>query len=213
MDEIERSGFRWRSPGAQPEWPPLTELGRNLYSFREEVIRSSNREFMSALLRLDYALLSNGLRRLSPELFTVGLDGYRWNYEPAERTGDGELREMFRDRPWSVVRPLTFDVDANEVGPYVRYMVQQQERLLSHAMHADRADDYQALHRGFRGLYQNLRWDWDVPAWPRSETTELYERLGQQYRIALLGLGGLCRPPWIEAGRIAEANPYVNAVR
>ena len=46
MDEIERSGIGWASPGRQPEWPPMGGFRRNLYSFREDVIREGNREYV-----------------------------------------------------------------------------------------------------------------------------------------------------------------------
>ena len=89
-------------PGSQPQWPPLRELGSNLYPFREDVIRRGNREYVFELLRFDYWLLSRGVRRRCGELFTVGLSGYRWNYEIGGRLGNAELRETFRDRTWLV---------------------------------------------------------------------------------------------------------------
>ena len=63
MDEIEHNGIGWSSTGGQPEWPPMRGLHRNLYSFREDVIREGNREYVFELLGLDYWLLSTGARR------------------------------------------------------------------------------------------------------------------------------------------------------
>ena len=44
MDELERREYVWGDPQAQPHWPPLRELGHNLYAFREHVIRQGDRE-------------------------------------------------------------------------------------------------------------------------------------------------------------------------
>ena len=63
MDEIEGNGIEWSSPGRQPECTPMRGLLRNLYSFREDVIREGNREYVFELLGLDYWLLSTGARK------------------------------------------------------------------------------------------------------------------------------------------------------
>ena len=81
MEELDGSGIPWGAPGAQPSWPPLSELSRNLYSFREDVIRSGDREYIFELLRFDYRLTSAGVHARCGELFSVGLNGYRWNYQ------------------------------------------------------------------------------------------------------------------------------------
>ena len=73
MDEMEKAGMQWGDPGSQSEWPPLRELGRNLYPFREEIIREGSREYVFELLRMDYWLVSNGVRRYCGELFSTGL--------------------------------------------------------------------------------------------------------------------------------------------
>ena len=52
MDEIKTTDFQWSAPGSQPAWPPLWELSRNLYSFREDLIRESNREYIFELQTL-----------------------------------------------------------------------------------------------------------------------------------------------------------------
>ena len=59
----------------------MRDLRRNLYSFREDVIREGNREYVFELLGLDYWLLSTGARRRCGDLFTVGLECYRSNYQ------------------------------------------------------------------------------------------------------------------------------------
>ena len=106
MNEIENSGVRWGEPGSQPHWPPLRELGRNLHSLREEVIRRGEQDQVTELLRFDYWAVSSGINRGCGELFTVGLAGYRSNYEVAIRLADKELLEQI----WRTVlaRPTVY---------------------------------------------------------------------------------------------------------
>ena len=59
LNEMENQGMVWATPRDRPEWPPLSELGRNLYSFREDVIRENNRDYVFELLGLDYWLLKH----------------------------------------------------------------------------------------------------------------------------------------------------------
>ena len=212
MGEIEREGIGWGIPGSQPQWPPLRELGSNLYPFREDVIRRGNREYVFELLRFDYWLLSRGVRRRCGELFTVGLSGYRWNYEIGGRLGNAELRETFRDRTWLVGDQTLLGVSAEEAFPYARHMLRNQEELLSHAMIADLHGDYHELARGFEGFLRVTRLGWRAEDWPRREAAKLYEQLEQHYRIVLMGLGGRAIILASE-GRIADAGPYLEAAR
>ena len=76
MNKIRLADIPWSDPGAQAQWPPLRELSRNLYSFRESVIREGDRDYILELLRFDYRLTTHGMRERCGELFTVGLDGY-----------------------------------------------------------------------------------------------------------------------------------------
>ena len=87
MDEMEDMGIEWGAPGSQPYWPPLSELDNNLYPFREEVIRRGDLHHISQLLGLDYWIVHTGIQRSCAELLTVGLAGYRRNYEIASRIG------------------------------------------------------------------------------------------------------------------------------
>ena len=90
MDEIKATGIQWDAPGSQPGWPPLRELSRNLYSFREDVVREGDREYILELLRFDYRLTTEGMRgAFVVNCFTVGLNGYRLNYQIANRIGGG----------------------------------------------------------------------------------------------------------------------------
>ena len=212
MDELESMGIKWGPPGPQPQWPPLRELGRNLYSFREEVIREGNRDYAVELLRLDYWLASTGMRRQCGELFTAGLDGYRKNYQIANRIGGGELRELFRDRFSTVANGLTHSTAPREAFPYTIEMVKLQERLLSDAMHAGRPDDYVELNRGFRRWLRFIRLLWERESWASPESTKLYEKLEQDYRIALMGLAGRSIS-LADSGGIANADPYLNMAR
>ena len=100
MDEIEQEDLSWDPPGSQPQWPPLLELWRSLYAFRESIIRRGDREYVFELLFLDYWFLSTGVRCRCGELFTVALDGYRQNYEIACRIGAKDFIATLRDRLW-----------------------------------------------------------------------------------------------------------------
>ena len=212
MDEIEREGIGWGIPGSQPQWPPLRELGRNLYSFREDVIRRGNRDYASDLLSLDYWLRGRAVDHRCGEFFTVAVGGDRWNCEIAARVGNPELSEMFRDRSWLVADLTLAALSAEEAFPYARHLVSHHEQLLSDAMRADRRADYEELARGFDRFLSMTRLGWKAEAWPPSESTKLYEQLEQQYRIALMGLGGRAAI-LTSSGRIADAVPYLEAAR
>ena len=212
MDELTPESNQWGAPGSQPEWPPLRELSRNLYSFREDVIREGDREYILELLRFDYLLTSEGMRERCGELFTVGLNGYRWNYQIANRIGSGEFREVLRDRFSLNADGFILGVDPVEAFPYVREMVRHQERLLSDAMHSDQPSDYDQLHRGFQAWLQSIQLHWGTDYWQRSEASKLYQRLEQQYRIALMGLAGRVLL-LAQANRLADVNPYLDVGR
>ena len=162
MDEIEGEGLKWSPPGSQPQWPPLRELGSNLYSFREEVIRRGERDYVFEVLGLDYSLLSNGMRRRCGELFSAALEGYRWNYEIVCRVGSGELRELIRDRVWEVSDGMILREDIEEARPFLTEMVRHQERLLSVAMQGERPDDYEHLHNAFQRVPRAVQLHRDV---------------------------------------------------
>ena len=213
MDTIEGEDLAWGPPGSQPQWPPLRQLGRSLYTFREEIIGQGDREHSFALTSLDYWLLSTGVRRRCGELFTVGLDGYCRNYEIARRVGSDDLREMFRDRAWTTLPWLLADMTSEDGFPYVEHAVRQQERLLSDAMHNQDAADFGSLMGGFSDLFRHIRFSWGVSTrWPRSESANQYEDLQQAYRIALMGLGGRAMS-LTESERVADAGPYLAAIR
>ena len=211
MDEIRETGIQWSAPGAQPEWPPLRELSRNLNSFREDVIREGDREYIFELLSFDYWLAVEGVRERCGELFTVGLNGYRWNYQIATRIGS-EFREVLRDRFALNADGLILGSEPAEMFPYAREMVRQQEWLLSDAMHSHQPSDYGHLHKGFHARLQAIRLHWGVNDWPPSEASELYQQLEQEYRIALMGLGGRALL-LAQADRLADVDPYLDVER
>ncbi len=213
MGEIKTGGIQWGAPGSQPEWPPLRELSHNLYAFREDVARAGDREYMLELLRFDYMLTIEGVRERCGELFTVGLDGYRWNYQIANRIGGGEFREMLRDRFSLNADSLILGAEPVEAFPYAREMVRHQERLLSDAMHSDQPSDYDQLHKGFQAwLHRAIRSHWGTDNWPPSEASGLYQQLEQEYRIALMGLGGRALV-LAQSNRVADVNPYLDVGR
>ena len=215
MDQIGRTAIKWSAPGGQPEWPPLRELSRNLYSFREEVIRGGDRDYILDLLGFDYRLTTQGIREDCGELFTVGLNGYRWNYHIANRLGGGEFREMLRDRFFLNADSHMFHASRvhaspGEVFPYAMEMMRQQERLLSEAMHNDQSNDYGQLHRGFEASLHATHWG--TNNWPPSEGSELYQQLEREYRIALMGIGGRA-VLLAQSKKVADANPYLDVGR
>ena len=209
MGEIDPTGDMWSPPGSQPQWPPLRELGRNLYSFREDVIRRGNRDYVSDLLSLDYWLRSRAVDHRCGELFTVALGGDRWNCEIVARVGNPELSEMFRDRSWLVADLTLAALSAEEAFPYARHLVSHHEQLLSDAMRADRRADYEEFIRGFDNFLKMTRLGWNVEDWPPPESARLYEQLEQQYRIALIGLGGRAAL-LADVGRLPDPSPYLD---
>ena len=212
MNEMEAYGIPWGSPGTAPEWPPLRELGRNLYSFREDVITEGTREYVFELLSLDYWLVSNGVRRSIGDLVTVGLDGYRWNYEISTRVGRVETHEMLRDRLFQNLEGLTFGREPDELAPLMREVIKHQERMLSDALHADRADDYQRLHDGFSLVLSNVLQRWNLDRRPFAEADPVATILAQEYRIALMGLAGRAAIV-ADSAVISDATRYLNVAR
>ena len=212
MGELEGEGIQWSPPGSQAHWPPLRELVSNLYSFREEVIREGNRDYVAGLWNLDCWLARTGVRQHCGEMFTVGLDGYLRNYQIANRNSSGEFREMVRDRFSLNVYGLIFGAVPDTAFPYAREMVRHQERLLSAAMHTGRADDYERLHQGFEGQLQLIKWAWQREDTQTEELAGLFEALEQDYRVSLMGLAGRA-VMLAESGSIANASPYLDVSR
>ena len=214
MDEIGRIGIQWSIPGSQPQWPPLRELNRNLYSFREEVIREGDRDYTFELLNLDYRLTSKGIRERCGELFTVGLNGYLWNYRIANRIGRGESRAMLRDRFNLNMNAFIFGAALTpvEAFPYTVEMVRHQEQMLSEAMHSDHPSDYDQLHRGFEARLRAIQSHWRADDWPYADASELYRKLQQEYHIRLMGLAGRALI-LAQSSRIADINPYLDIGR
>ena len=210
MDQIEREGIEWASPGARPQWPPLSGLGSNLYPFREAIVREADREYAGALLKLDYWLLRTGVERRCGELFTVGLEGYRHNYEIVGRTDSSGLGETFRDQFWAVAWPSIIDLSPKEAFLYVVQMVRLGERLLSVAIRGSRPIDFERIQAGFEGFLRSISLHWRVERWQKTESTELYEQIEQDYRVALMGLGGRALL-LVESGKSDDPRPYVQA--
>ena len=212
MDEIENAGLLWNLPGASAEWPPLWELNKALYQYRETVIRSGDREYLGELFRLDNWLVSTGLRRSCGELFTSGLDGYRWNYEIAVRAGSRDVQGMVRDRFLMNFRFLPFRNEPERFLPFMREVVNHQGNMLFEALYADRVGDYQWLHDEFDDQLSIIRQRWNaaVPATagePRPSDTLL-----QDYRITLMGLAGRA-VVLADSGEIPDPTPYLDVAR
>ena len=212
MEEMQAAGMPWSEPGTLPEWPPLRELNRNLYSFREEVIREGNRDFVFELFALDYWLVSNGLRRSCGELFTVGLYGYRSNYVIATSVDRREFHETIRDRFHLNFDGLIFGREPENVLPFVQEAINHQERVLSDALHENRYSDYEQLHIGFGTALSNVRQRWFTDEQPLADEPRLSSLVGQDYRIVLAGLAGRAII-LAERANPFDANPYLQVVR
>ena len=211
MHQISQASWQWSPPGGQPEWPPLRELSRNLYSFREEVIREGDRDYILELLRFDYHLITQGMREHCGELFTVGLSGYRWNYQIANRIG-GEFREMLRDRLSSIADGLIWGREPSEAFPYIREIVRHQERLLYCAMQAKLPNDYEQLHMDFKSFLDTVQLNWEAGSWPRSAALRRFGDLEREYRIALMALA-VRAVVLARLKRVADATPYLDIGR
>ena len=211
MEEFKGSDIEWSSPGANPEWPPLRELTRNLYSFREQVIGDGDRDYVFELLHFDYWLTTTGVRERCGELFTVGLAGYRWNYQIAIGLG-GQFHELLRDRFAHLASNFVLEVSPTEAFPYATELLKLQERLLYEAMRANLPEDYAQLHARFEVSLQAISLRWRSENSLQSESTGLFERLDQEYRIMLMGLGGRAISLF-RSNKITDANPYLAIAR
>ena len=119
MGQLVDRRYIWGLPGSQPVWPPLRELGRNLYSFKEEIIRQGGRQYLFDLLDLDRWLTSTGLEQKCGELFTIGLNSYRQNYNISNLVGVAEFQEIIRERIWSIPTGLTSSTGPEEQFPFL----------------------------------------------------------------------------------------------
>ena len=212
MNELEKSSYKWDEPGSPPRWPPLWELNSNLYSFREEVIRRANIDDANAILRFDYWLLSKSIDRNCGELFTESLTGYRQDYEIAQRTGDSELLELFRNRLWQTAPYIFKDRISEQAYKYMNQMVHYQERLLHDALLAGHQTEFAQLHQEFEAFLLKVRQLWMLDSSRRPEAERLLGRLEQDYRVALMRLGG--RGVLLAAsGSLPEPRSYLEIVR
>ena len=212
MDELERRGYVWGDPHAQPNWPPLRELGRNLYTFREHIIQQGDREYLFELLKFNAWLISTGMERRRGELFKVGLDGYQHNYQISSRAGSPELHNIIRGGPWLIAQGLTLNVEPEQAFPYLQEMIRHHERTLSDAMQSGRTDDFDSLNKGFGEFFRFLRWQWGLDTNPTPEPASLYETLEREHRIVLMGLAA--RAAILETtGRISDISPYALPAR
>ena len=212
LDEMARRQMSWGDPGRQPEWPPLRELGRSLYSFREEIIQSGSREYIYELLGRDAWLAGTGVNRCCGELFTTGLAGYQRTYQVANRMANWEFREVIINELSAGAEILMANDDPEQVFPYALETVRHRERMLSDAMEAGRPEDYQRFHRGSETSLRSLRWLWTSGTPPTAESSNLADRLDQYYRIVLMGLAGRAMDLF-QAGRINDPSPYLNMAR
>ena len=79
-------------------------------------------------------------------------------------------------------------------------------------MHGDRPGDYAQLHARFEVALQGIDLCWRTDNDLESESSGLYEKLDQEYRIVLMGLGGRVISLF-RSNTIADANPYLAIAR
>ena len=211
MDEMKTKGIKWGPPGSEPEWPPLRELSRNLYSFREEIIRRGERDYKFALVGFDFWLVRSGMRQGCGEMFTIGANGYRWNYQISLRLSDSEFQGIFRERFWSEFLFILSGSEPNEDFPYALEMVRLQEGLLHDAMRANRPLDFGLLHKAFENALRVICNRWNSESELALRFDSLCQQLAQSYRIAVLGLGGRA-VMLAESGSIPEAAPFLEVL-
>ena len=190
MDEIEAAGVEWEMLGTNAQWPPLWELGSALHSYREEVIRAGNRDYLQELLDLDYWFVLTGLRRSCPGLVAFGLSGYRWNYEMSVRLGSPDHREMLRDSFLMHLDGFTFGYEPEALAAFMREVIRHQGEVMSDALHLDFVEDYLWLHREFGSILSSIFERWNRGTRPFGAESELPADLWLEYRIAIMGLTG-----------------------
>ena len=212
MDEISGVNVKWSAPGMHPQWPPMRELNSSMNSFREYVIHGRDPDYLSRLRSFDYWILRESIQRRCGELFTVALANDRQSYDTASRMGDGDLLEMFRGRILlNAPFPLS-DVISEEEYAYFKQLVAHQEQLLSSALHSDSPTEYQRLHEGFEEFIRVLGIHMGAKQGYQPTAVDQISRLEQDYRIALMGLGGRTTH-LVESGIIADPTPYLAVVR
>ena len=212
MDEIESAGVQWSGPGSDAEWPPLTELGRNLYSYREEVIQAGNREYLRELLNLDYWFVFTGLKRFCGELHTFGLDGYRCNYEISTRIGSRDFHWMLRDDFLMNLYGLTIAHHPETLVPFMREVIRHQGNVLSHALHANLEGDFRWLQGEFASILSNIFQRWHMDRDLSGDQLQMASHLAQENRVALMGLAGRAAI-LAGSGELSDATPYLDVAR
>ena len=84
------------------------------------MIREGDLDYVLQLLHFDHRLTAEGMSQRCGELFTFGLDGYRWNYRISNAINVSEFRETLRDRFSLNAAGFMIRTDLLEVFPYAR---------------------------------------------------------------------------------------------
>ena len=143
-------------------------------------------------------------------MYTMALDGYRWNHALARRYAGGDTRGLVGDDPWDVLPVGVRALGAEASLPYVSHAAYHQGQLLSDAMHAQDPARFESLRDRFAGLLRGLRRGWGE--WPPQAATEVHEQVQRIVRLGLMGLAGralMLR----ESGSIGDPSPYLGAAR
>lgn len=212
MDELEREGVAWSGPSVQPEWPLLWNLGTDLYPLRREVIRRGSLEYLQGLSAFDYWLLSKGLAERCGEVFAAGLDGYRYNYHLAVRSGASDGRLYMRGLAWRNLWIILSDIAPEEAFPYAIEMIRHQAGLLEDAMRGQMPEDYEWLHNQIRNYLRRLIQDWAMQAQAAPRRLNLANELDEAHRVSIMGLAGRAIS-LSESGELDDPTPYLEVAR
>ena len=215
MDELERRGYVWGDPHAQPNWPPLRELGRNLYAFREHIIQQGDREYLFELLRFNTWLTGIGMR----EKVWRAVQGRPWtdtSIITRFQTASAALNSMTssEEDPGGLRQSLTIKRRATASFPLSprNDQASRKDAFRRDAVLAGLDDFRQPQTKEFGNFFRFLRWQWGLDTSPTPEPANLYETLEREHRIVLMGLAA--RAAILEnTGRISDMSPYALPAR
>ena len=212
LDEFEKAGFEWDPFNPNPDWPPFRELGGNLYQFRRDVIQDGSEDFVRELQSLDAWLSVAGIERRRREMLSVGLRGYRYNYEIALQHRGMQLQENFRDSFKDNLMVFALKLKGTDARWVGHDVVDQIQGMLAVAMNSDRPGDFEKLHMDFGAFFRYLEFHWGLNWGPEPPEAEQHRELVQRHRIWTMGLAG--RAVELQrAGTVSSASPYLDVVR
>lgn len=211
LDELSRHDWKWGEPGSEAKWPPLAELGRNLYRLRDAVVRRGERAHASELASLDQRLIWMGMARGCGELLSAALQGWESNYELAARIGNHEFRELFRRWTSRELDAVVLQQLGDRDPAYLAEAVRHHAGVLFLAMERGYADDFEALVGEFDKNWANAKTIWRYSPEHRPGDADIQD-IEWMHRYIIMGLAG-CALRLAHLGRLTDAQPYIEAAR